>query len=87
MILSTSWGLADSHYLVYEEAAATPIGETFCGAEVYALGNCLRDVKGPAMAEGLDYMDGKVITLTESASNKYIFGKLFFANQIVGLQF
>jgi len=39
------------------------------------------------MAEGLDYYDGKVITLTESASNKYIFGKLFFAFKIVGLDF
>ena len=37
------------------------------------------------MAEGLDFTDGKVITLTESASNKYIFGKFFFANYIVSL--
>ena len=28
---------------------------------------------------------GKIITLTESASNKYIFGKFFFANDIVSL--
>ena len=39
------------------------------------------------MAEGLDYLDGEVITLTESASNKYIFGKFFFANKIVSLKF
>lgn len=37
------------------------------------------------MAEGLDFTNGKVITLTESASDKYIFGKFFFANQIVAL--
>ncbi|MBQ9117876.1 MAG: hypothetical protein IJY11_01580 [Clostridia bacterium] len=87
MIMSTSYGLTDSHYYVYGEADAYESGETFNGTSVYYLGDCKRDVKGPAMAEGLDYMDGKVITLTESASNKYIFGKLFFANQIVGLQF
>ena len=40
---------------------------------------------GPAMAEGLDFYKGKIITLTESASNKYIFGKFFFANDIVSL--
>lgn len=85
IILSTSYGLTDSHYLVYQETDATPIGETFNDAPVYALGDCVRDIKGPAMAEGLDYMDGKIITLTESASNKYIFGKFFFANQIVAL--
>ncbi len=37
------------------------------------------------MSEDLDYKDGKVYTLTESASNKYIFGKLFNATKIVGL--
>ena len=41
---------------------------------------------GPAMSEGLDFYEGRVITLTESASNKYIFGKFFFANKIVGLE-
>ena len=39
------------------------------------------------MAEGLDNYEGKVITLTESASNKYIFGKFFFADKIVALDF
>ena len=36
-------------------------------------------------SKDLDYKDGKVYTLTESASNKYIFGKLFNATKIVGL--
>ena len=57
------------------------------GAPVYMLGECVREIKGPAMGEDLDYYNGKVITLTESASNKYIFGKLFFANDIVALDF
>ena len=33
-----------------------------------------------------DYYNGKVITLTESSSNKYIFGKFFFANKIIALE-
>ena len=87
VVLSTSYGLTDSHYFVYDEADARDSGETLDGAPVYYLEDCLRDIKGPAMAEGLDYMDGKIITLTESASDKYIFGKLFFANKIVSLEF
>ena len=87
MILSTSYGLKDSHYYVYNEADAIDSGKTLDGAPVYYLNGCIRDVKGPAMAEGLDWYQGKVITLTESASNKYLFGKLFFANKIVALDF
>ena len=87
VVLSTSYGLTDSHYYVYNEADARDSGETLDGAPVYYLEECLQNLKGPAMAEGLDYLDGRVITLTESASDKYIFGKLFFANKIVSLEF
>lgn len=87
VVLSTSYGLSSSHYYVYNEEDARDSGETLDGAPVYYLENCLRDVKGPAMAEGLDYLDGRIITLTESASDKYIFGKFFFANKIVSLEF
>ena len=59
--------------------------ETYLGAPLYKLDSYSKKVKGPAMSEDLDYNDGKVYTLTESASNKYIFGKLFNATKIVGL--
>ncbi|MBE6694722.1 MAG: hypothetical protein E7589_08155 [Ruminococcaceae bacterium] len=85
VVLSTSYGLADSYYYVYSEAEAIDSGLTLDGAPVYYLNGCKREIKGPAMAEGLDWLDGKVITLTESASNKYIFGKFFFADKIVAL--
>ena len=39
------------------------------------------------MGEDVDYYDGKLITLSEVASNKYIVGKFFFANKIVALDF
>ena len=87
VVMSTSYGLTDSVYYVYNESDATASGETLDGAPVYYLDNCLKEIKGPAMAEGLDYYDGKIITLTESASDKYIFGKFFFANKIVALDF
>ncbi len=85
IVLSTSYGLADSYYYVYNEADAIESGLTHLGAPVYYVCSPEKVVKGPAMAEGLDYYDGKVITLTESASNKYIFGKFFFADKIVAL--
>ena len=85
MVLSTSYGLADSHYYIYDESKAMESGELLDGVPVYYLINCEKEIKGPAMAEGLAWYDGKVITLTESASNKYIFGKFFFADKIVAL--
>lgn len=87
VVMSTSYGLKDSHYYVYNEADARDSGEVLDGAPVYYLEECQKDIKGPAMAEGLDYLDGKIITLTESASDKYIFGKFFFANKIVAIEF
>ena len=85
VVMSTSYGLADSYYYVYELEDAVDSGKTLDGAPVYFLDNVDEVVKGPAMAEGLDYYKGNVITLTESASNKYIYGKLFFAYYIVSL--
>ena len=87
IIFSTSHGLTSSLYYVYREAEAYDSGEVLDGAPVYFLGDCARTVTGPAMGEDLDWYDGRVITLSESASNKYIFGKLFFANDIVALKF
>ncbi len=87
IVLSTSYGLADSVYYVYNESEAVDSGLTQDGAPVYLLTKCIKEVKGPAMSEGLDVRNGKVITLTESASDKYIYGKFFFANDIVELDF
>ena len=85
VVLSTSYGLTSSVFYVYNEADAVDSGQTLDGAPVYYLNNCLNEIKGPAMSEDLDYYDGKVITLFESACNKFIFGKFFFANKIVSL--
>jgi hypothetical protein len=87
VILSTSYGLADSYYYVYNEADARDSGLTLDGAPVYLLDNCIRQIKAPAMSEDLEFYNGKVLTHFESASDKYIFGKLFFANKIVALEY
>ncbi len=85
IVLSTSFGLSDSHFYVYNEAEAVDSGLTLDGVDVYYLTKCIKDIKAPAMSEGLDVRAGKVITLYESASNKYLYGKFFFANHIVEL--
>lgn len=86
VVMSTSYGLSSSVYYVYNQLDEVSLGCTLDGAPVYAFSKVEKQFSGPAMAEGLDYYDGKIITLTESASNKYIFGKFFFANKIVGLK-
>lgn len=85
IVMSTSYGLRDSVYYVYDKNDAVDSGRTLDGAPVYYFDPPEKEIKGPAMAEGLDWFRGKIITLTESASDKYIYGKLFFANDIVGL--
>ncbi len=86
IVLSTSYGLTDTIYYVYSINDLVDSGETFDGAPVYYLDKLEREIHGPAMGEDLDYYNGEVITLTESASDKYIFGKLFGATKIVSLK-
>ncbi len=86
IVLSTSYGLADSVYYVYNESDAFLSEHTLDGAPVYYLEKTVQEFTGPAMSEDMDYYNGMAITLTESASNKYIFGKFFFADDIIGLK-
>ena len=82
IVLSTSYSIAHSYYYVYNTQDCTDTGKTFGGVPVFELGKCIKEIKAPAMSEDLDYYNGKVITVYESASNKYGFGKLFFANDV-----
>ncbi len=82
IVLSTSYSIAHSYYYVYNAQDCTDSGKTFGGVPVFELGKCIKEIKAPAMSEDLDYYNGKVITVYESASNKYGFGKLFFANDV-----
>jgi len=85
IVLSTSHGLSSSVYYVYDRDDATESEHVLDGAPVYYLDQMEKEIKGPAMAEGMDWYGETLITLTESASDKYIFGKLFFADDIVRL--
>lgn len=85
IVLSASYGASDSYYYVYDENEAVDSGLFHEGAPVFFLCNPEKIIKGPAMAEGLDYYDGKIITLTEVASDKYFVGKFLFADKIFAL--
>ena len=52
--------------------------------DTYVCHNPALDLLAPAMSEDIDYDEDKevIYTYTESASNKYFFGKLFFATDI-----
>ena len=84
-VVSTSHGLNDSVYFVYRLEDVTDSGKDLDGAPVYLLENPIAELHGPAMGEDLDYSEGKILSLTESASNKYIFGKFFGAYEIFAL--
>lgn len=83
IVLSTSYGLADSKYYIYRDVEAS--GKEYLGAPLYILDSYSDVISGPAMSEDLSYKDGKFYCLSESASDKYIFGKFFFANSIYAL--
>ena len=84
-VASTSHGLNDSVYFVYRLADVTESGKELDGAPVYFLDKPVAEIHGPAMGEDLDYSEGKILSLSESASNKYIFGKFFGAYEIFAL--
>ena len=85
-VLSTSYGLASSYFYVYNPDTLVETTTEMYGAKVCFFREVSRTILAPAMMEDLDiYKDGRVLTLTEAASNKYIFGKFFFANHIMSL--
>lgn len=86
IVLSTSYGLASSHYYIYKQAelVTLPDDKKIDGVDTYVCHNPALDLLAPAMSEDIDYDEDKevIYTYTESASNKYFFGKLFFATDI-----
>ncbi len=79
--LSTSYAVAFSHIFVYDLAKAEAQGE-IDGEKgklpLYALDSAalVDDLTFPPMAEEIEILDGRIYTMCESASSKYIFGKL-----------
>ena len=79
IVLSTSYGFAASHLLYYDLSKIPAAQQTIGGNTLelkYLDSSCLKsNVTAPFMSEEIVYKDGKIYIMTESASNKYIFGK------------
>lgn len=97
VVLSTSYGLSTSQLFVYDTsdlptvdnytfAGATENGEAFSFENTKLLylesDDCEQVIKAPPMAEELVYLNGKIYIMNESASNKYIFGKITTGRKI-----
>ncbi len=78
--LSTSWGLSFSHILEYDMNDLVRQGDvTMLGKSIplYAMDSAslIKDHKIAPMSEEMAIIDGKLYVLSESASDKYIFGR------------
>ncbi len=88
IVLSSSYGLATSKLYVYDKSLAsnnqstiTIEGKTL--PIVYLDSSCLVDtISAPPMAEEMVYINGRLMVIGESASNKYLFGKLLRAKHV-----
>ena len=91
IVLSTSWGLNASHLYSYDVSKASSGTISLNGQDTplyYLDSACLiKDLRTPPMAEGILWLDGRVYILTESASTKYLFGKLTSGNNIYSYPF
>lgn len=78
--LSTSYGVAFSHILEYDVSRVNEASITVLGTEtkLYELDSASLsyDYKIAPMSEEIEFVDGRLYVMCESASNKYIFGKL-----------
>ncbi|MBQ3489036.1 MAG: hypothetical protein IJA86_00415 [Clostridia bacterium] len=85
--ISTSWGLTPSHLEIHSGKKDSGTTISVSGKEVplYYIDSTTRekDIVMPAFSEGLAILDDKVVISFESACNKYVIGKLFFATKIV----
>lgn len=88
MVLSTSWGLSGSHLLVYsnqlgEQDDAFLVDGTEVPLRYLDSSSLIQDILAPPMTEGVTVVDGRVYVGFESASNKYVFGKLYPGGDMV----
>ena len=90
IILSSSWGISSSKFYFYESKNVTKTRQFNNNSEMFFLDEPTKTIKAPAMSEDLDIIfendnSETILTMFESSSNKYFFGKFFFANYIAAL--
>lgn len=81
--LSTSYGLASSKLHIYDIKDSIA-SNTLDGVDVIYVddSNKVKTVTCPPMWEDLDIVEDRLYCVSESSSDKYIFGKLFFAYNV-----
>ena len=86
-MVSCSWGVNSSELKFYDGIIDSGRTIDVSGKEVplYYMdsSNLVKTLKMPAFSEGLDVIGDRVYVSFESACNKYIVGKLFFAYNVV----
>lgn len=90
IVLSCSYALATSQLRTYDAAKLVQNG-TFRADDsdvpLYILDSksLIADIEAPPMTEGIEYTNGRIYISNESASNKYIFGKLYGAGVVYSI--
>ena len=93
MILTTSYGIAKSHLYVYDTERATAMdglytfGEYSVPLKYLDSTSLIEDIEAPPMAEEIIYEDGTIYIMNESASMKYLFGKLTTGSYVYGYKY
>ncbi len=87
IVLSTSWSVSSSHLYVYDKEAipCTPdVTVDGITMPVYHFDSAalLREIELPPMSEEMLYKNGRIFILSESACNKYIYGKFMSGGHV-----
>ena len=82
---SMSYGMKNSALSSYNIIKTS---DTLDGVSISYIGSesLIKEYKLPPMSEGIIYKDDRIYVLYESASNKYIFGKLIFQNYVESIK-
>lgn len=91
IVLSTSVAVNPSRFLFYDPAQLKQTGTYQAdGREAPLISlyeeNLAQTVEAPPMAEGIEWLDGKIYFTDESASNKYIYGKFYGAGWLYAFE-
>ena len=78
MIVSRSWGIDFASYDVYKTDRIVPTEYTMDGAPVYFFAEPTHQIASTYFSEDIDIANGKLISMTEGAANKYYIGKFIF---------
>ncbi|MCR4790469.1 MAG: hypothetical protein K5839_05265 [Treponemataceae bacterium] len=78
MIFSRSWGVTFASYDIYKTDKIVDTGMKLDGAPLYFLTQASHVIDSPYFTEDIDIVDGKLISMTEAAANKYYIGKFIF---------